>query len=134
MVTEVKLSTLQLWAGREQVPVDLRLVCSTENEVDDPFFIVMATNGPPFGGTPSIRPFTMKDGDLYAASLREILQEEVDNPGIGEGTKDALHIYACTARLMADFLEEFAAKFPQKAIELEDRAREGNVGNPTEQT
>lgn len=76
----------------------------------------------------------MKDGDLYAASLREILQEEVDNPGIGEGTKDALHIYACTARLMADFLEEFAAKFPQKAIELEDRAREGNVGNPTEQT
>lgn len=116
------MSTLQLWAGREQVPVDIGMVCSTEKEGDDPFFIVMATNGPPFGGTPSIRPFTMKDGDLYAASLREILQEEVDNSEIGEGTKDALHIYARNAHLTADFLEEFAAKFRQKAVRLEEWA------------
>jgi hypothetical protein len=64
----------------------------------------------------------MADGDLYAVGLREILQEEVDNPEIGEGTRAALHIYACNARLMADFLQEFATKFRQRAFELEGRA------------
>lgn len=129
------MAKLEMWgAKKEQVPVDLRLLCCHTPEGEDPLYIVMSTTGPPFGGTSSIRPFMMADGDLYAVGLREILQEEVDNPEIGAGTNAALHIYACDARLMADFLEEFAAKFRQKAIELEDRARKGNVGNPTDQT
>lgn len=115
------MAKLEMWgAKKEQVPVDLRLLCCHTPEGKDPLYIVMSTTGPPFGGTSSIRPFMMADGDLYAVGLREILQEEVDNNCSGAGTIEALSHLAHDTNCMAALLEKFAAKFRQKAIELEE--------------
>lgn len=128
------MANLEIWAAKkEQVPVDLRLLCCHTPEGEDSLYIVMSTTGPPFGGTSSIRPFMMADGDLYAVGLRGILQEEMDNNCSGAGTKEALCNFADDSNCMAALLEEFAVKFRQKAIKLEERARVGNVGSPTDQ-
>jgi len=64
----------------------------------------------------------MKDGDLYGSFLRDMLQHEFDNGGENRlNTNVSLENRSREAKFVAYFLEEFAAKFHQKAINLRCR-------------
>lgn len=115
---------LELFGGSQQVPAVSKLLIGVdESNGDTVIYITTCTDGPPFGPTPSIRPFVMKDGDLYGARLRDILQHEVEHGG--ENAVDTVESYCVRAkdnRFLAYLFEEFAAKFHQKALNCEARA------------
>jgi hypothetical protein len=115
------MAKMELFGGKEQVPADARFLFGCDEQTGDPeIYVTLSTGGPPFGNTPSIRPFEMKDGDLYGAKLRDILQYEIEHGGENcLNTDESLESQARDAKFVAYFLEEFAAKFHQKAIHLE---------------
>jgi hypothetical protein len=117
------MTKMELFGGKQQVPVDARLLISCNEQTGDPeIYVTISTGGPPFGNTPSIRPFKMEDGDLYGSILRDILQHELDHGGENcLKTKISLEIQSREAKVAAYFFEEFAAKFHQKAINLRCR-------------
>ena len=64
----------------------------------------------------------MKDGDLYGSILRDMLQHELEHGRENcLNTNEALESRSREAKFVACFLEEFAAKFHQKAINLRGR-------------
>jgi bacterioferritin (cytochrome b1) len=118
------VAKLELFGGNQQVPVESSLLLSTDEETGkQQVYVTLFTGGPPFGSIPCIRPFTMKDGDLYGTRLREILQHDLDHNGENcLKTQESFAVQAKDARYLAYFFEEFAAKFHQKALHLESES------------
>lgn len=117
------MAKMKLFGGKQQVPADAGLLISyNEQTGDQEIYVTISTGGPPFGNIPSIRPFEMKDGDLYGSILRDMLQHELDHGGENcLNTNESLESRSRSAKFVAYFLEEFAAKFHQKAINLRCR-------------
>lgn len=119
------MAKMELFAGKKQVPLDANLLIMGKEETGDlEIYVTISTGGPPFGKIPSIKPFEMTDGDLYGSVLRDILQHELDHGGDNfANTNDSLESQSQEAQFTAFFLEEFAAKFHQKAMNLKARMR-----------
>jgi hypothetical protein len=117
------MAKMELFGEKQQVPVESRLLIGCDEQTGDPeIYVTISTGGPPFGNIPSIRPFEMKDGDLYGSILRDILQHELDHGGENcLTTNESLELQSRDAQYVAYFLEEFAAKFHQKVIRLKNR-------------
>lgn len=133
------MAKMELFGGKQQVPAEAGLLISCNEQTSDlEIYVTISTGGPPFGNIPSIRPFEMKDGDLYGSILRNILQHELEHGGENcLNTNESLEIRTREARFVAHFLEEFAAKSHQKAINLRRRmitAEDGNGIEPTNLT
>lgn len=120
---EARHGKIGVFGGKQQVPVDADLLVGHDEQSGDrEIYVTISTGGPPFGDVPSIRPFQLEDGDLYGSRLRAILQAELDHGGQNcLKTNASLESQAQTAEFVAYFLEEFAAKFHQKAINLRGR-------------
>lgn len=120
------MAKLELFGGTPQVPANAGLLIGNNDQTgDQEIYLTISTYGPPFGNTPSLRPFKMEDGELYGSALRDILQHEFDHGGENcLNTQEALEGRAQDAEFVAFFLEEFAAKFHQKAIHLKRRSIE----------
>lgn len=117
------MAKMELFGGKQQVPADAALLIGCDEQTGNlEIYVTISTGGPPFGNIPSIRPFEMKDGDLYGSILRDILQHELEHGGENcLNTNESLEIRSREAKFLAYFLEEFAAKFHQKAINLRHR-------------
>jgi hypothetical protein len=117
------MAKMELFGGKQQVPVDAGLLIGNDEQTGDrEVYVTIATGGPPFGSAPSITPFQMEDGDLYGSRLREILQQEIDLGGQNcLKTNASFESQAESAEFVAYLLQEFAAKFHQKAINLRGR-------------